>query len=321
MAAHRILVTGLGGFVGATLAQVASRHPQAAGLALLPLAAADGAAIDIRDADAVDAAVARLKPDAVVHLAAVALPRQAAQQPAEAWAVNLMGTFNLAEAVRRRAPGATFVFAGSAEAYGVSFARAAAPVREDEPLEPLSPYGATKAAADLMVGQMARDGLRAVRFRPFNHAGPGQAPAYVVSSFARQVVRIERGWQAPAMRVGNLSVRRDILDARDVVRAYLDAALGLPDAAAGRAFNLATGAPVPIGSILETLAAQAGLSVEIEVDQALVRPGEIATVSGDPSQAARILGWRPVIALEDTLAAVLAHWRAEADRDPESVRG
>lgn len=320
MAARRILVTGLGGFVGSMLRDVARRHQQADDIALIPLAAANGSPIDIRDATAVEEAVARLRPTAVIHLAAIALPRQAAQEPAEAWAVNVMGTFNLADAVRRHAPEAPFVFAGSAEAYGVAFARQPGPLDENTVLEPLSPYGATKAAADLMIGQMARQGLRAVRFRPFNHTGPGQASAYVVSSFARQIVRIERGWQHPMMRVGNLAVRRDFLDARDVARAYLDAALDLPQDAAGQAFNLSTAAPVSIGSLLDILLGMAKHPIEVEIDPSLVRPGEIEIISGDPTRAAAMLGWRADIALPQTLSEVLGHWRAKAEKTPDVVR-
>lgn len=320
MAAHRILVTGLGGFVGQVLAGVARARADAGGIALLALADRAGAAIDIRDAAAVQDAVARLAPTAVVHLAAIASPRDAMARPDEAWAVNVTGTFDLARAVLKHAPEARFVFSGSSEAYGASFARHDAPVREDAMLDPLSPYGATKAAADIMLGQMARQGLKAIRFRPFNHTGPGQAPSYVIASFARQIVRIENGWQAPVMRVGNLGLRRDMLDARDVARAYLDAAIGAPAQALGEAFNLSTGRPVAIRALLDGLLGASGAAVAVEVDPALLRAGEIGSVAGAPDKAGALLGWRPAVDLADTLRDVLGFWRLQAAQRPDGMR-
>ncbi|MEO3386184.1 GDP-mannose 4,6-dehydratase [Mesorhizobium sp. CAU 1741] len=319
MARHRLLVTGAAGFVGRHLAEAARAHPLAGDIALAPLADGQGGTIDIRDAGAVDAAIEAFAPTAIIHLAAVASPREAAKEPDIAWVVNVMGTFNLANAAMRHAPGARFVFAGSSEVYGAGFAAAKGrPVSEDTLLEPMSPYGATKAAADIMLGQMARQGLAATRFRPFNHTGPGQTAAYVVSAFARQIVRIERGWQAPLMRVGNLAVRRDFLDARDVVRAYLAAALS--DGAITGAFNLATGRPVAIAAMLETLRGLASVPVTVETDPALLREGEVETICGDPARAHAAFGWRAEIPLERTLADVLDHWRGLAETAPELVR-
>ncbi len=320
MARHRLLVTGAAGFVGRHLADAVRAHPLAGDIELAPLADGQGATIDIRDAAAVEAAVAAFRPTAIVHLAAVASPREAAQEPDTAWAVNVMGTFNLAHAALRHVPEVRFVFAGSSEVYGAGFVAAGGrPVAEDMLLEPMTPYGATKAAADIMLGQMARQGLGAVRFRPFNHTGPGQTAAYVVSAFARQIARIERGWQEPLMRVGNLSVKRDFLDARDVVRAYLAAALDANGPAG--AFNLATGRPVAIASMLETLRGLSTVPVTVETDPALVRAGEVETICGDPARAQAAFGWRAEIPLEKTLADVLDHWRGLAETAPELLRG
>lgn len=317
MRQHRLLVTGAGGFVGQVLADIVCNHPEADEISLVPLADSDGAAIDIRNAAAVADAVAAVAPTAVIHLAAIASPRQAAAEPDKAWSVNLMGTFNLADAVLRHVPDARFVFAGSSEAYGASFARLAGrPIDEDWPLEPLTPYGATKAAADIMLGQMARQGLKVVRFRPFNHTGPGQPTAYVAPSFARQIVRIENGWQEPVMRVGNLAVKRDYLNVRDVAGAYVEAALGR----AVGPFNLATGQPTAIGSMLEILLAQTTASIRVETDPALLRQGELETVSGDPSRAEEAFGWQVRWSLQETLTDVLDHWRGLAETAPDQLR-
>lgn len=314
---YRLLVSGASGFVGQVLAETIRNHPQTDEISLLALAEPDGAVIDIRDAAAVADAIAAAAPTAVIHLAAIASPRLAGAEPNKAWAVNLMGTFNLADAVSRHAPDARFVFAGSSEAYGASFARAAGrPVDEDSALEPLTPYGATKAAADIMLGQMAHQGLKAIRFRPFNHTGPRQAAAYVIPAFARQIVRIERGWQEPVMRVGNLSVKRDFLDVRDVVSAYLTAAIDGPLGA----FNLASGQPVAVGAMLERLLARTTAPIKVESDATLQRKDEVETICGDPARVRAAYAWEIRYGFEETLAEVLDYWRELANTAPHFLR-
>jgi GDP-4-dehydro-6-deoxy-D-mannose reductase len=301
----RVGVTGAGGFVGGWLV----RHlRQVGGGALEVVPLLDRASADIRDAAAVAEAVRGVRPRAVVHLAAVAAPAEAHRAPREAWDVNLIGTLNLAQAILAHAPEALLVHVGSAEVYGDSFADATAPLAEEAALRPRSVYGATKAAADIMIAQMAREGLRAVRFRPFNHTGPGQSAEYVASAFARQIARIERGLQEPVLSVGNLEVERDFLDVRDVVAAYA-AALARPDAVAGQALNLATGQPVRVERLLGMLLELSGLEVEVRTDPARIRPDEVPTISGDAGRARALLGWRPSIPLDRTLADVLEHWK------------
>lgn len=310
---HRVLVTGASGFVGIWLAQTL-KDPSGE-LAVEVLTAGRGLGCDI-DLDVVDRrAVARtiraLQPTAVVHLAAVAAPLEARRDPAAAWEVNLGGTINLASAVLTEAPSCRFIYASSSEVYGHSFVEAAGqPVDEQRLLKPMTIYGATKAAADIALGQMFFDGLRAIRFRPFNHTGPGQAELYVVPAFASQVARIEAGLSKPTIEVGNLSVSRDFLDVRDVVRAYALAALGKGGAAAdGGAYNLSSGRAVQIREILDILVRLSNLEIEVIVSPERVRSIDIEMARGDSRAAARVFGWRPQIKLEDTIRAVLDDWR------------
>ena len=256
---HRILVTGAGGFVGGWMtARLAAALPGAA-VTAAGHAAAGGPSLDVTDRAEVDALVEAFRPTAVIHLAGVSSLVEARSRARVAWEVNLFGTMNLAEALMRHAPGARFVQAGSSEVYGGSFNAAGGTADEATPLAPLNPYATTKASADLMLGEMAEAGLAAVRLRPFNHTGPGQSTAFAVPAFAAQIAAIERGEREPVMRVGNLDARRDFLDVRDVVEAYL-LAVTTPSLPRGVVLNVASGEPRRIGDILDALLRHQGRS-------------------------------------------------------------
>src|SRR5262249_50548134 len=161
----------------------------------------------------------KTKPTHIVHLAGVPSISGVRANPAQAWQVNVMGTLDLARALLAHAPDCALIFAGSSESYGAS-AISGEPLTELHPLQPMNEYAATKSAADLALGALAMSGLKAIRFRPFNHTGPGQTLDFVVPAFAHQIARIEKGLQSPTIQVGNLDVKRDFLDVRDIVDAY-----------------------------------------------------------------------------------------------------
>jgi len=215
-------------------------------------------------------------------------------------------TVHLLEAVRREAPDAVVVLASSSEVYGPP---AALPVDEAAPLRPQNPYAVSKAGADLLGGFYAdAHGLRVVRARAFNHAGPGQAPSYAIASFARQVAEgLERGADPVRVVTGNPDARRDYTDVRDVVRAYRAlGARGDPGT-----FNVCSGRSASAGELVATLGAVSGARVVHEVDPALVRAHEVMEVRGSAARLAAATGWAARIALEDTLADTVAWWREE----------
>jgi len=234
-----------------------------------------------------------------VHLAAVAAPMAARDDPELAWRVNLGGTLAVARAVLASAPGCTLLFASSADSYGASFA-AGTPLDESAPLAPLNTYGATKAAADLALGAMVADGLRAIRMRPFNHAVP---------AFARQIARIEAGQQEPLIQVGALGARRDFLDVRDVCAAYAQALARAETLPPGAILNLASGQARQIGEVLNDLLRTAGVNAEIRTEATRVRASDIATAAGDAGLARRLLDWSPRVPWQQTISDVLADWR------------
>lgn len=317
----KVLITGAGGFVAPYAAQAfAARFP---GVALVGTRLGgdphpgfpDALALDICDAGAIAAALEATRPTHVLHLAGVAAPQQANGDPQAAWRINLMGTLSLGREILRVSPDTIFLNAGSGLAYGDS-ANRAAPLDEDVAFAPLDEYGATKAAADLALGALARRGLKVVRLRPFNHTGAGQNENYAIPAFAAQIAAIEAGERAPVIRVGDLEAQRDFCDVADIADAYALAAGAAMQGrlAPGRAFNLCSGRALPMRAMLDMLLAMSRAQVEIVHDPARTRPSDIPRMIGDPARAAAELGWRAAIPLERTLAAVLDAQRARVKR-------
>jgi GDP-4-dehydro-6-deoxy-D-mannose reductase len=172
----------------------------------------------------------------------------------------------------------------------------------------VSVYGASKAAADLAAGQWARsEGLAVICARPFNHTGPGQEPIYVCSSLARQAVAAEQGRQPPVLAVGNVDPVRDFSDVRDIAAGYV--AL-LEHGRSGAAYNLCSGEGVSIAEVIAVIRTIIRIPVRVRVEPARVRRYDVPRVVGSYQRATEDTGWRPRIALADTLAALVDDWRA-----------
>lgn len=309
MSKTRLVVTGAKGFVGQhVLRTVAEKYPDQFEIVDF-IDPADGSRPDIRNPDAVGRAVESTRPDSLIHLAAVAAPRQAAEDWQKAWQVNVQGTFHIAAAIRNLSPNTRMIWAGSSEAYGKTFNICQRPLTEAAPLRPVSPYGATKAAADTMLRELFKDQIDVVVFRAFNHTGPGQALDYVVPAFAAQIARIEAGLQSPTIMVGNLSAKRDFLHVSDVVEAYLQTARATTQLDSNT-LNLSSGNPVSISEVLNYLLTQSSRKVAVEVDPGRYSPNLVPVASGDHSSITSLLGWVPKFSLEETLASVLAEHRA-----------
>jgi GDP-4-dehydro-6-deoxy-D-mannose reductase len=211
------------------------------------------------------------------------------------------------DAARRLGLKPAVLVVGSAEEYG-PVAEADLPIREETPLQPASPYAVSKAAQGalaLLYGP--KGGMRVVLTRTFHHTGPGRGEAFAESSFARQIAEIECGLRPAVIEVGNLDAVRDFTDVRDVVRAYL---LLVEKGEAGQAYNVCSGRGRKIHEILDLLLAGSTARVEVRVDEERLRHSDVPAQVGDPARVRAATGWEPKIPLEQTLADLLADWRA-----------
>ena len=261
---------------------------------------------ELHDYTSMHHALETTRPDLIFHLAAQSFVPTSWRAPAETIATNINGQTYLFEAVRALGLDPTIQIACSSEQYGLVLPDEV-PIKETNPLRPLSPYAVSKVGQDALAYQYFQSyGLKTVRTRGFNHTGPRRGEVFVTSNFARQVARIEAGQQEPVLKVGNLEPVRDFLDVRDMVRAYwLAATRGKP----GEVYNIATGTGVTIRSMLEQLLSMATVKVEVQTDPARLRPSDVGVLIGDSSKFRADTGWEPRIPFAQTLRDLLDYWR------------
>jgi GDP-4-dehydro-6-deoxy-D-mannose reductase len=311
----RVLVTGALGFVGDHLCRelLRSGH-EVFGCDVECATARAGASgvafatrtCDVSDARAVEELVSEVRPSAVLHLAAQSSASRAFVQPRETFLTNALGTQNLFEAVGEHSPESMVLVVSSGEIYGPQ-EPGGRPATEDTPVIPVSPYALTKAVQDMLALQYWKShGIKSVRARPFNHTGPGQTTTFVLPNFARQIAMAEAGRCDPVIEVGNLEAVRDFLDVRDVVRAYL---LLLEHGTPGEAYNICSGTPRSIKSLLDVLLSMSKTKVTLKRAESRIRPSDISYLVGDSSKLRERTGWEPAYRLEDTLLELLEQWR------------
>ncbi len=311
----RVLVTGALGFVGEHLCRELLRTghevfgcdlgcaPAGAGASGVPFAAR---ACDVSEPESVAALVSDLRPDAIFHLAAQSSASKAFAQPRETFLVNALGTQNLFQAVLEHSPESLVLVVSSGEIYGPQDP-AGGPATEQTPIVPVSPYALSKVVQDMLALQYWRShGIQTVRARPFNHTGPGQTTTFAIPNFARQIALAEAGRCDPVIEVGNLGAVRDFLDVRDVVRAYL---LLMEEGAPGEAYNICSGLPRSVQSLVDTLVSFSKTRVTLKRVEARIRPSDISYLVGDNSKLKERTGWEPAYRLEDTLLEILEQWR------------
>jgi GDP-4-dehydro-6-deoxy-D-mannose reductase len=272
---------------------------------------AEGACIkhlDLNDDVDLDNCIQEAKPEWIFHLAAVSNVRHSWENRKETLETNIIGTFNLMEAVRRFAPSSRILFISSSDVYGKIPGRKKA-LSEDDSTRIMSPYAFTKLSGELMMdfyGEIEK--LDVVTARPFPHTGPGQNPDFVCSDWAYQVASIETGKSEPVINVGNIDISRDFSDVRDVVKAYT---LLMEHGKRNQIYNVSSGKAVSLREILDYILSFSSISIQIKIDKNRLRKADISELWGDNSKIQQETSWKPEIPLKQTLMDLLNYWRRQ----------
>lgn len=314
----KVLITGISGFAGSYLVQnlIKNKNYSLNGTYLLENSLENIGEIkdeinlvkvDLINAKKVSDLVSHIKPDLIYHLAALTSPALSFTNPSEVITNNITVQINLLEAVKNAGlENCRILIVSSGDIYG-AVEKENLPISENVEFRPTSPYSVSKIAQDFLGLQYFLSyGLKIIRVRPFNHVGPRQSPNFVVSSFAKKIAEIEKGKLKPILRVGNLEVKRDFTDVRDMVYAYT---LVLEKGSLGDVYNIGSGISYKISEILNKLLSFSKIKIKVELDPSLLRPLDILELVCDNRKFKKLTGWQPKIPIETTLAETLAYWR------------
>jgi GDP-4-dehydro-6-deoxy-D-mannose reductase len=261
---------------------------------------------DIGDASSMKRLIEVLRPDRIFHLAAQSYVPASWSAPADTMRINILGQVNLFEAIREAGIDPLVQIAGSSEEYGLVYPDEV-PMKESNPLRPLSPYAVTKVAQELMARQYFYSyGLKTVVTRGFNHTGPRRGHVFVTSSFAHQIALIEKGKKEPVIDVGDLSSKRDWTDVRDTVRGYW---LALEKGEPGEVYNVGSGRAYAVGEMLDILLRFSKVQIDVRQDPCRLRPSDVKILWCDGSKFREQTGWAPEIPFETTMRDLLDYWR------------
>ena len=261
---------------------------------------------DLLDSYSVENAIGQVKPDYIFHLAAQSFVPTSWHAPAHTMTTNAVGQINLFEVVRQLGIDPVIQIACSSEEYGKVYPKEL-PVKEANPLRPLSPYGVSKVTQDMLGYQYFMSyGLKIIRTRAFNHTGPRRGEVFVSSTFAKQIAEIEKKKREPVIYVGNLKAKRDFTDVRDVVKAYF---LAVKKCQPGKVYNICSQKSWSIQQVLDMLLKMSKKEIEVRVDPQRLRPSDVEILLGDCSKFRKATGWKPTIPFEKTLKDLLDYWR------------
>jgi len=314
----RVLITGITGFAGSHLADyILADHPDVDVYGTVRwrsrrdniLHIQDKIKLyeaDLKDIVSLKKCLVEIRPDWIFHLAAQSFVPASWVCPVETFAINAIGQINLFEAILGLNLSPKIQIAGTSEEYGFVHPDEV-PMKETNPLRPLSPYAVSKVAQDLLAFQYHKSyGLRTVRTRGFNHTGPRRGEVFVTSNFAKQIAEIEKKKKEPVIFVGNLEAKRDFSDVRDIVRGYW---LCLEKGEEGEVYNVGTGKTYLMKEVLDMLLSLSSVKVEIEVDPQRLRPSDVPILLSDCTKLSEKTGWKPKIPFKKTLEDLLNYWR------------
>lgn len=315
------LITGASGFVGGHLVEAILKEAPDAQITVMDLKEPDYfflernvrcsvrfIKVDLTESDEVRKTVKKSEADFIIHLAAFSSVAYSWQNPVDCFKNNANIFLNLLEAVRHEGPKARLLSVGSSDQYG-TVDKARMPLKETEPFNPTSPYAVARVAQEHMVGVYTKGfNLNIVSTRSFNHFGPRQDDRFVLSSFAKQVAEIKKTAQAPVINVGDLSIVRDFVDVRDVVKAYLSL---LKKGETGEIYNVCSGVGRSLKDCLNMLIRVAGVECEVKKTMERTRPVDNPVIIGDNTKIRNITGWSPQIPFEATLRDLYQYWESK----------
>jgi len=312
----KALITGIAGFVGSHLAELlVGKNYEVFGTCLACESLDNIQSLkkkitldecDIKDFDQLSKLVKNILPDQIYHLAAFSSVGKSFEKPLKTLEVNLQGTLNLMEILRNSKKKIKLLLVGSADVYG-KVEKKDLPIKETLPLNPVSPYGASKACADVLAYQYFKSyGVPVIRARSFNHTGPRQAKGFVIPDFASQIAQIEKGCAKPFIKVGNLEAERDISDVRDIINAYY---LLMKKGKLGEVYNICSGKAYKIKYLLDYLLNLSEKEIKVVTSQNRKRPTDIPILLGDNSKIKKEIEWEPKVPIIKTLKDTLDFWR------------
>ena len=312
----KVLITGIEGFVGPYLADLLLKKGHEVYGSFfteirkdnsypIPTANVKKIHLDVTDKSETERVIKEICPEEIYHLAGFSSVKQSWDNPELCWKINVEGTKNLLDAVLAAGISPRILIVSSAEVYGTP---RYLPIDEKHPLNPDNPYAKSRVAQEKLALEYVKKGIDAVIVRSFNHTGPGQLPVFVCSDFAHQITRIEKGLQEPVIKVGDLTVKRDFTDVRDIVRAY---ALALEKCDSGEIYNVCSETAYSIKEILDILLLSYKNHDKISIikDHERIRETEIMILSGSRDKFTQKTDWRPEILFKNTLREIDGWWK------------
>ena len=255
--------------------------------------------VDLMDKESLKSIIRNFNPGYILHLAAFSSVAYSWKYPSESFTNNSNIFLNLIDAVRETDPSCRVLSVGSSEEYG-NVTRAELPLRESQPINPVSPYAVARVSQEMMSKVYVKAyKMNVIMTRSFNHIGPRQDDRFVVPSFLKRILDIKKAGQSEGeIETGDTTIIRDFVDVRDVVRAYY---LLLTEGTPGEIYNICSGRALQLTEIINYIAEEVGVKVNTRVNPDYVRPDDNKEIVGSAYKIEAELGWKPEIDIKDTL--------------------
>uniref|UniRef100_A0A7C4TGH0 NAD-dependent epimerase/dehydratase family protein n=1 Tax=candidate division WOR-3 bacterium TaxID=2052148 RepID=A0A7C4TGH0_UNCW3 len=303
---NRILITGAEGFVGSYLIKVLKETLNYIIPTCFPLLKPKRGKfipLDITNIDAVREVLKNQNPDVIFHLAAISSVGRSFRDRLITYNTNIIGTLNLLEGARILNKKIKFIFVSTCEVYG-----GGENLKEDSEIQLKSPYAISKYTAELICRDYTSEGFEIIILRPFNHTGPGQSEEFVLPSIAKQIAEIEQNKRPPLIEIGNIDIKREFMNVRDVILAYK---LAIERCSGNDVYNISSGSGYTLAEVIEKFKKVARVKFEIKIDPARIRKTDIPVLIGNGEKFSKKTGWQPRIAIDKTVEDLLNYWRAK----------